>query len=124
MEYIKPLRIWLRDHPQLDERWIQERIAEDPTILSLGELILRDKERLQPHAGRLDLLLQVPETYRRYEVEVQLGQTDESHIIRTVECWDIERKRYPQYDHCAVFVVEDITSRYLRQAVCQPTDVA
>ena len=27
--------------------------------------------------------------------------------------WDIERKRYPQYDHCAVLVAEDITSRFL-----------
>jgi len=113
MEYVKPERIWLRDHAELDERWIQARIAEDPTILGLGELILRDKERIQPHAGRLDLLLQDPDTYRRYEVEVQVGQTDERHIIRTLEYWDIERKRYPQYDHCAVIVAEDITSRFL-----------
>ncbi len=27
--------------------------------------------------------------------------------------WDIERKRYPQYDHTAVIVAEDITSRFL-----------
>ena len=113
MEYVRPERIWLREHPELDERWLQARIAEDPTILGLGELILRDKERMQPQAGRLDLLLQDPDSYRRYEVEVQLGQTDESHIIRTIEYWDIERKRYPQYDHCAVIVAEDITSRFL-----------
>jgi predicted transport protein len=42
-----------------------------------------------------------------------LGSTDESHIIRTIEYWDIERKRYPQYDHTAVIVAEDITSRFL-----------
>src|SRR2546422_10306019 len=47
------------------------------------------------------------------EDEVQLGKTDETHIIRTIEYWDIERKRYPQYDHCAVLVAEDITSRFL-----------
>jgi hypothetical protein len=57
--------------------------------------------------------LQDPETQRRYEVELQLGPTDEAHIIRTIEYWDIERKRYPQYDHCAVIVAEDITSRFL-----------
>ena len=50
---------------------------------------------------------------RRYEVELQLGSTDETHIIRTIEYWDIERKRYPQYDHCAVLIAEDITSRFL-----------
>jgi hypothetical protein len=92
---------------------VQARIAEDPAILGLGDLILKDKERNQPRAGRLDLLLQEPESNRRYEVEVQLGFTDESHIIRTIEYWDIERKRYPQYEHCAVIVAEDITSRFL-----------
>jgi len=48
-----------------------------------------------------------------YEVEIQLGKTDESHIIRTIEYWDIERKRYPQYDHTAVIVAENVTSRFL-----------
>ena len=57
--------------------------------------------------------MQDPETNRRYEVEVQLGTTDETHIVRTIEYWDIERKRYPQYDHCAVIIAEDITSRFL-----------
>ena len=60
-----------------------------------------------------DLLLQDADSNRRYEVEVQLGATDESHIIRTIEYWDIERRRYPQYEHTAVIVAEDITSRFL-----------
>jgi hypothetical protein len=57
--------------------------------------------------------MQDSETNRRYEIELQLGKTDESHIIRTIEYWDIERKRYPQYDHYAVIIAEDITSRFL-----------
>jgi hypothetical protein len=97
----------------LNEKWVQARIAEDPSILNLGDLVLRDQERAQPRAGRLDLLLQDPESKRRYELELQPGATDESHIIRTIEYWDIERKRYPQYDHCAVLVAEDVTSRFL-----------
>lgn len=113
MRYKKLERVLLQNHPDLDERWVQARIAEDPAILGLGGLILKDKERIQPRAGRLDLLLQDPDTSRRYEVEVQLGATDESHIIRTIEYWDIERKRYPQYEHCAVIVAEDLTSRFL-----------
>lgn len=44
---------------------------------------------------------------------VQLGATDETHIIRAIEYWDIERRRYPQYDHCAVLIAEDVTSRFL-----------
>lgn len=98
---------------KVTEKMVQEQIADDPSILGLGKLELRDKERIQAHVGRLDLLLQDPETLKRYEVEIQLGATDETHIIRTIEYWDIERKRYPQYEHTAVIVAEDITSRFL-----------
>lgn len=103
----------LKRSDHLNEKWVQDQIADDPSLLGLGDLSLKDKERLQPNAGRLDLLLQDPETLKRYEVEIQLGASDESHIIRTIEYWDIERKRYPQYEHAAVIVAEEITSRFL-----------
>lgn len=112
-KYTKPERISLRYHAEYNEKWVQALISDDPSILGLGDLVLRDRERTQPRAGRLDLLLQDPDNQRRYEVEIQLGSTDEAHIIRTIEYWDIERKRYPQYDHCAVLIAEDITSRFL-----------
>jgi hypothetical protein len=111
--YAKFDTISLKGHPELTERWVQDRIAEDPSILGLGDVVLKDKERIQPRAGRLDLLLQNADSSYRYEVEIQLGATDESHIIRTVEYWDIERKRYPQYEHTAVIVAETITARFL-----------
>jgi hypothetical protein len=113
LKYFEPQLIALKEHSGLDERWVQSKIVENPKLLGLGELLVKDKERSQPAGGRLDLLLQDPETARRYEVEVQLGRTDETHIIRTIEYWDIERKRYPQYDHCAVIVAEEITGRFL-----------
>lgn len=113
MELAKFESVSLKNHPNLSEVWVQDRIAENPSVLGLGDLILKDKERLQPCAGRLDLLLQDADSSHRYEVEVQLGATDESHIIRTIEYWDIERRRYPQYEHTAVIVAEDITSRFL-----------
>jgi len=97
----------------LSEKWVQDAVAEDPSILGLGDLIVKDKERIQANAGRLDLLLQNPDSLKRYEVEIQLGSVDESHIIRTIEYWDIERKRYPQYEHAAVIVAEEITARFL-----------
>jgi hypothetical protein len=110
---VRPEKVSIKDHADITEKFIQNMISEDPSIIGLGDLVLKDKERMQPRAGRLDLLLMDPESTRRYEVEIQLGKTDESHIIRTIEYWDIERKRYPQYDHCAVIVAEDITSRFL-----------
>jgi hypothetical protein len=113
MKYEPITKLSLKSHPELTERWDQDRIAENPQILGLGDVVLKDKERIQPRAGRLDLLLQDAEASHRYEVEVQLGKTDESHIIRTIEYWDIERKRYPQYEHTAVIVAEEITARFL-----------
>lgn len=112
-KYVRPERVRLAGNSEFSERWVQDRIAEDPSILGLGDLVLRDKERRQPRAGRLDLLLQDTEVGRRYEAEIQLGATDESHIIRTIEYWDTERKRYPQYDHTAVIVAEEVTGRFL-----------
>jgi len=112
-KYVKHQKLFLKTHLELNEKWVQERIAEDPSILGLGELILKDKERNQPGAGRLDLLFQDPDANLRYEVEIQLGKTDESHIIRAIEYWDLEHRRYPQYDHVAVIIAEDITSRFL-----------
>lgn len=113
MEHYKLDKVSIKNHPNINEKWVQQIIAEDPSIIGLGDVVLRDKERPQPRAGRLDLLFQDPDTNKRYEVEVQLGSTNESHIIRTLEYWDLERKRYPQYDHCAVLIAEDITSRFL-----------
>ena len=113
MDFAKFETLSIRNHSELSERWVQDRIADDPSILGLGDVVLKDRERIQPRAGRLDLLLQDADSSRRYEVEIQLGSTDESHIIRTIEYWDIERKRYPQYEHTAVIVAEDITSRFL-----------
>src|SRR6266576_1862407 len=111
--YAKHEHISLKGHPDFGEKWLQERIVEDPSILGLGEVIVIERERPQERAGRLDLLLADPEQNRRYEVELMLGSTDESHIIRCIEYWDIERRRYPGYEHCAVLIAEDITSRFL-----------
>lgn len=115
-QLVAPKFVNMKNHPTLNEKWLQERLIENPSLLGLpGDLDIRDRERRQPSGGRLDLLLQDqgPEPPKRYEVEIQLGAVDESHIIRTIEYWDIERRRYPQYDHIAVIVAEDVTSRFL-----------
>lgn len=113
MNFQKSKTVSLKAHPTYNEKWLQQQVAADPTLLGLGDLVVKDLERRQPQSGRLDMLLSDPETHTRYEVEIQLGATDEAHIIRTVEYWDIEKSRYPQYEHVAVIVAEDITSRFL-----------
>jgi hypothetical protein len=96
----------------LNEKWLQDRIKEDTTILGLGELEIIGKEHRQPSGGRIDFLMHHAETELFYEVEIMLGTLDESHIIRTIEYWDVERQRRPQSDHRAVIVAENITSRF------------
>jgi len=112
MEYVSPKPVSLRNHPLYSERWVQARIVENPSLLGLGDVDVLAEERRQPAQGRLDLLL-ADDSGTRYEVEIQLGSTDESHIIRTIEYWDYEKRRYPNYQHCAVIVAEDITTRFL-----------
>lgn len=105
-------KISLKNHPEIKEDNIQSFIFENPKVLGLGDLTPIRREKVQPAGGRLDILLS-DDNDTRYEVEIQLGATDPSHIIRTIEYWDNERKRYPQYDHCAVIVAEEITGRFM-----------
>ena len=37
----------------LDERWLQDRIKEDPSLLGLGELEIVSREHRQPVGGRM-----------------------------------------------------------------------
>lgn len=113
MKLVKLKTIGLKQHPMLTEAWLQKVIADEPSILGFGDLLLRDKERIQPSRGKIDLVLENQEDLIRYEVEIQLGATDETHIIRTIEYWDIERVRYPQYEHKAVLIAENVTARFL-----------
>jgi hypothetical protein len=96
----------------LDEKWLQDRIRDDPTLLGLGELEVAGREHRQPIGGRIDFLMRDAEAETYYEVEIMLGTLDESRIIRSIEYWDIERQRRPQFEHRAVIVAEQITSRF------------
>jgi hypothetical protein len=95
-----------------DEYWLQDQIYENPNCLGLGELGVVERERRQSSGGRLDILLKDSEDDTMYEVEIMLGETDESHIIRTIEYWDNEKRRWPQRQHFAVLVAEHINRRF------------
>ncbi|MEK6564239.1 MAG: hypothetical protein AABZ65_04330 [Candidatus Omnitrophota bacterium] len=111
LKYTKLEKVSLKDY--YDEKWLQSIIEEDPGLIGLGDdVVIIAKEKKQSTGGRIDFLLNDPETETMYEVEVQLGATDESHIIRTIEYWDIERRRFPSKDHKAVIIAEEITNRF------------
>ncbi len=95
-----------------DEYWLQDIIYQNPTVLGLGDLVTVNKEKKQSSGGRLDILLKEPSENLMYEVEVMLGETDPSHIIRAIEYWDNEKRKYPQRQHFCVLVAESFDRRY------------
>lgn len=110
-EYRKANRVKLINVGK-DEKWLQKTINEDPSILGLGDLAVIQRERTQPTGGRIDFLMYEPEEGTRYEIEIMLGELNESHIIRAIEYWDVERTRYPGLEHRAVIIAEEITNRF------------
>ena len=111
LQYLPHTRTSLKE-AGLSEAWLHEQIKNDTSILGLGELSLFGHEKILP-GGRLDIILGDEEDEIRYEVEIMLGATDPSHIIRCIEYWDIERRRYPAYEHVAVLIAEEVTARFL-----------
>ncbi len=95
-----------------DELWLQNIIYENPKVIGLGDLVPVHKEKKQSSGGRLDILLKEPTENLMYEVEVMLGETDPSHIIRSIEYWDNEKRKYPQRQHFCVLIAESFDRRY------------
>lgn len=110
MQEIKTLElVSIRDHG-LDEYWLQDYICQNPACLGLGDIELVSKEKKQS-GGRLDILMKGIDD-ELYEIEVMLGETNETHIIRTIEYWDIEKKKRPKRQHTAILVAERINTRF------------
>ena len=105
-------KISMKNDARFSERWLQDQLRDSPALLGLGELDFLEKERKQSSGGRLDLLFSDESGDTRYETEIQLGPVDETHIIRTLEYWDIERRRFPNIQHIAVIAAEEITARF------------
>lgn len=103
-------RISLAALPDFKEDRLQEYIFDHPEVLDLGEVHGLKREKQQSAGGRIDMVLEDGDNW--YEVEIQLGATDPSHIIRTIEYWDNERWRYPQFNHVAVLIAEEVTGRF------------
>ena len=92
------------------EQSLAERINADPTVLGLGDL---DLKRASWRSRQISLLLESPAESVLFVVELQLGPTDDRHVIRVVERWLTERKRQ-RFSRCsAVLVAEEIAPRYV-----------
>lgn len=105
--------IKLKNNRDVNEKMIQEQLSKNPDWLGIDDnIVLVKREKHQPSGGFLDILYENEDDEIRYCVEIQLGATDSSHIIRTIEYWDNEQKRYPNIRHIPVLIAEDITGRF------------
>ena len=86
LNYVKSEKISLKERPDFNEQWLQRQIAEDPSILGLGNLDLKAREKIQPNAGRLDLLLQDPESDKRCNFTCQVPR--DPIIMASIQCLD------------------------------------
>ena len=84
MTFAKHERIWLRQSPDFSESWLHDRISDVPSVLGLGALDVLERERVQRVGGRINMLLTDGENNARFEVEIMLGATDPSHIVRCI----------------------------------------
>jgi hypothetical protein len=110
MEYTQKMGIRAQGH---NEEWLKDLISANPSALGLGDLEVVQVERKQSSGGKIDMLLiDKQDNNAMYELEAMLGDTDASHIIRTIEYWDLEKRRYPQRQHYAVLVAENFERRF------------
>ena len=92
------------------EHTLAERIHEDPAVLGLGDL---DLKRASWRSRQISLLLASPAESVLFVVELQLGPTDDRHVVRVVDRWLTERKRQRTKRCSAVLVAEEIAPRYV-----------
>ena len=65
MQHVPHTKISLYASPDLTEKWVQALWVDDTSLLGLGDLDVKEVERRQPHAGRLELLPSDAETGTR-----------------------------------------------------------
>jgi len=93
----------------INEKIVQEYFEQNTNIIGLTDGILLDKEEIQSRSKRLNMLFKESDTKNCYVVGIKLGILDEDHIKKTIEYWNLSKKKYPKYEHCIIFCVGNIT---------------
>ena len=93
----------------INEKFVQEYFEENINFLGFTNGILLDKEEIQAGSKRLNMLFQESGTKRCYIVGIKLGNLDKDHIEKTIEYWNLSKKKYPKFEHCITFYVGNIT---------------
>lgn len=100
---------------------VQNYVASHPECLAeclsidsaVPSLVLIDRERPAGNNrdnGFIDLLLKDTDYGTRYIVEIQLGDVDPSHIVRTADYVEKEAKLFPGTENIGVIIAENTTT--------------
>ena len=111
----------LKKHPNYSETWLEETICCEPSILRLGDIKIMERQRRQKDGiARVDLIAQSEDKTEIFVIEMMLGPLDSSHIVRSVEYWLREQKRFarkPEVEVKAVLIAEQICDSRFKDVV-------
>ncbi len=111
--YTKFKHISILHHPLLDEKWIAQKITDDPLLLGLGDIKKTGKPEIQEDWHRVSLSFEDKKFGRRYDTLIQCGPANEDDIVSIIEHWDCERQNSLRYDHIGVIAAEEFPDRFL-----------
>lgn len=111
MEHKKATPIKLRDVGKY-ERWLQDQIIEDTSILGLGDLVVIQHEKQVYLDERSEFLMYDPVNSLKYEIEIVLDLLDDGYIIDTFEYWEMEQERFSSLERRVVILTEDVTNNF------------
>jgi hypothetical protein len=114
--FVKSEPISLDGNPELGLNWIYERIAEDPEILGLGAIRIRERVAAEAGASCRQLVSERAAAKSTCAVVVKTGATDDSQLVEAIEAWGREWARNGQTPVEAVMVAEQISPRFLNVA--------
>ena len=108
--------ISLKDHTDLDEKWLKKQIIKNPKLLNLGSLEFEDEEKYSSYSGRTDLVMTSTDNKNLYVIEMMVGELDESHIIRTILYWQTERNKISNKKIYPILIAESFNNRFFEVA--------
>lgn len=100
-------KVNLKKESTISEYDVQEYIAKYTDSLNLGDLTAKREVSLVGY-GRVDLVLQSCNESTQYAVEIQLGDLDADHLVRTVTYQSLLAQKDTEHEYVAVIVAENI----------------
>ena len=73
MKHSKLSPVTLKNHRQLDERWVHDVIGEASSTFGLDEVGARNRERIQPDQGKYRQIWRLPKGVTLAGLEILTG---------------------------------------------------